>query len=226
MAMMYYRKKSLSNRKNMVRDTYFLPPRKALVCRIAGAAFLMLAALTATIAATWLIGPAPFIYVDNKGVRWKSEPLTLLDEQDRTIVAASVENSRRFAAYVARPRTRMMLAAIRQVKAIPFVCLILGIGLALRRLGGRHSDPLARALPWLRRASIAAILWALSMPVVDSLTATVLAHGLPNDEDAFYFAVTDWTEVNSALMLAIAAYATIWAIETGLRAQRDLDDFV
>lgn len=188
--------------------------------------FLMLAGLTAIGSSMWLIGPAPIIYIDENGFRWKSEPLTLLDEEDRAIVAVSSANERRFTAYVADLHVRLMLAAIKSLSSLPFVCLVLGVGLALRRLGGRKDDPLAYALPWLRRASVAAILWALSMPLVDSLTATVLAHGLPNDDFGFYFAIEDWTDVCGALMLAVAAYSTIWALETGLRAQRDLDDFV
>ena len=186
----------------------------------------MLAGLTVLETSTWLIGAAPIVYVDDHGVRWRSEPQRLLDEEDRAIVAASLDNRRRFAAYVQRRDTRIALAGIKQLTVLPFVCLLIGIGVALRLLGSQRSDPLARALPWLRRASIAAILWAVAMPLSDSLTATRLAHGLPNDDYAFYFAVSDWGEVCNALLLAIAAYATIWAVETGLRAQRDLDDFV
>ncbi len=188
--------------------------------------FLLLAGLTAIGSAMWLNGPAPTIYLDENGFRWRSEPLTLLDEEDRAIVTASFANERRFTAYVEEPHTRLILAAIKSLSSLPFVGLIFGVGLALRRLGSNKDDPLAYALPWLRRASVAAVLWTLSMPLVDSLTATNLAHGLPTDDYAFYFAIEDLTEVCSAVMLAIAAYSTIWAVETGLRAQRDLDDFV
>lgn len=188
--------------------------------------FLMLAGLTAIGSGMWLIGPAPTIYLDENGLRWRSEPLTLLDEEDRAIVAASSVNERRFTAYVEEPHTRLLLAAIRSLSSLPFVGLILGVGLALRGLGSNKDDPLAYAVPWLRRASIAAVLWTLAMPLVDSLTATALAHGLPTDDYTFYFVVEDLTEVSSAMLLAIAAYAAVWAVETGLRAQRDLAEIV
>ena len=172
-----------------------LPVRKARICRIAGAVFLMLAGVTAG-PGRWLIGAAPTIYLDENGVRWRSEPLTLLDEEDDAIVAASFANERRFTAYVEEPHGRLMPAAITSLSAPPFVGLISGGGLAWRRLGSNTADPLAHALPWLRRASVEA------------------------------FAIKDLTAVCSAMMLAIAACSTIWAVGTGLLTQRDLDDFV
>lgn len=208
----------------MMSNGYSLPPRKGRICRIAGAIFITLAALNVVGGASWLAGPAPHVYCDDTGCRWKPEPLTLLDEEDRAIVAASPANQKRFADYVAMPSTRTGLAATGLL-ALPFTLMILGIGVALLRLGGRSGDPLGTALPWLRRASIAAILWAVLRPLHESLIATILAPGLPGDEYYFYF-TADWGKAGNALLLAIAGYATVWALEAGVRAQRDLDEFV
>jgi len=218
--------KFLSNRKNIMSDSYHLPPLKARICRIAGAVFLLIALLRLIFLTTWMIGPAPALYVDGSGFEWKSEPLTLLDEADRATLAASPSQARRFVAYTTRWQTRWMLAAIVQLQRIPFIVLIASVGIALLRFGGSGGDPLAQAVPWLRRASIAAILCALAVPFVDSLTATVLGPGLPDYEGDIYFTVLDFANVYSVLMLAIGAYAAIWAIEAGLKAQRDLADFV
>lgn len=209
----------------MMSDAYSLPARKARICRLAGAFFLILGAMHFVGLGMWLVGPAPHVYCDDTGCRWKSEPLTLLDEEDRAVVAASPGNLRRFLAHVERPDVRVALFGIQQMRAVPFALLILCVGMALRRLGGRAADPLARALPWLRRGSIAAIIWAIFQPLAASLTATVLTSGMPDADYAFYIAA-DWGEVGTALMLALAAFATVWALEAGVQAQRDLAEIV
>ncbi|HET9511144.1 MAG TPA: hypothetical protein VFO80_08330 [Sphingomonas sp.] len=194
------------------------------MCRIAGGGFILFAIVNLLTLGLWLRGPAPHTYCVPVTCWIKTEPLTLLDESDRTILATSPDRALAFDAYVAQPRVRLALAAIRAVKALPFSLMVLGIGVALRRLGGGSGNPLARALPWMRRASIAAIVWALAKVLVDSLTATVLSGGLP--EGFTYYFASEWNEVGTALMLALAAYAMAWAMEAGVTAQRDLDEFV
>lgn len=203
---------------------YYLPDRKARLCRIAGRVFILFAVVNVATLALWLRGPAPHTYCVPMTCWITSEPLTLLDENDRTTLAASPDRARAFAAHVAQPRVRIGIMAIRAIKAVPFSFMVMGIGIALLRLGGRSGDPLARALPWMRRASIAAILWALAKVLVDSLMATVLSAGLP--EGFTYYFAAEWNEVGTALMLALAAYAMAWALEAGIKAQRDLDEFV
>ncbi|WP_156347095.1 hypothetical protein [Sphingomonas sp. Leaf33] len=150
--------------------------------------------------------------------------MTLLDESDRTILADAPDKARAFSTYIGQPEVRVGLAAIRAIKTLPFSFMVTGIGIALLCLGGRSGDPLARALPWMRRASIAAILWGGAKLVVDSLTATVLSAGLP--EGFTYYFATEWNEVGTALMLALAAYTMAWALEAGVKAQRDLAEIV
>lgn len=209
----------------MMSDDYSLPSRKARICRVAGAVFLVLAALNVTALGAWLIAPEPHIYCDDAGCRLRSEPQTLLDEEDRAVVQASSASQNKFARHVARMDVRLALAGVKTLTTLPFALLIFGMGMALRRLGGAAGNPLGAALPWLRRASIAAILWTLSRLVADSLTATLLAPGTHNDGYLFYL-YSDWGEVATALMLAVAAYATVWALEAGLKAQQDLAEIV
>jgi hypothetical protein len=118
---------------------------------------------------------------------------------------------------------RLGVAGVTLLDLGPFALMLMGVGLALRRLSGA-GDPLARALPWLRLASLAAIVWALARPLSDSLREMLLAPGTPSGP---HWQITaDLGEVGIALLLAIAAHAAIWALEAGIRAQRDLEDFV
>lgn len=94
----------------------------------------------------------------------------------------------------------------------------------MRCLGGRGDDALDGALRWLRRASVAAIVWALANPVYESLLETLLSAGTPSGatmQISLYLG-----DVATALLLALAGYTATWALEAGLRTQRDLDDFV
>lgn len=208
----------------MVYDRYSLSPRKALICRVAGTAFLLsaLAAVLLVVLAGAAAGTTFHCGAD--GCHWTAQPMLLLDEDDRTSVAASAAARRTFDAYAARPLVRLGLVGVEAIQTGPFALLLLGVGLALRRLGGRKEGQLARALPWLRLAALAAIGWALARPVADSLMAMLLAPGTPGGRR--WQLSVDVGDIGIALMLGIAAYAAVWAIESGLQAQRDLDDFV
>ncbi len=139
-------------------------------------------------------------------------------------VQASPAAERRFEAYAMRPLVRAGIAGVTALDDGLFAAILLCVGLALRRLGDRRGEPLSRALPWLRRASLAAMIWAIGRPVSDSLMETLLSPGTP--EGGQWAITVDLLDIGAALMLAIAAYATVWAIEAGLKAQRDLERFV
>ncbi|WP_240500094.1 hypothetical protein [Sphingomonas montana] len=170
------------------------------------------------------IWPGARSHCEDGGCVWTMKPALLLEEDDRASVMASGDAERAFDAHVARPIVRLGLVGVDLVESGPFAMLLLGVGLALRRLGGRGEGTFARALPWLRRASIAAILWAIARPVSDSLMAMLLAPGTPSG--ARWQVSVDLVEVGTALMLAIAAYATVWALEAGVRTQQDLAEIV
>ncbi|MBB5712803.1 hypothetical protein [Sphingomonas xinjiangensis] len=130
----------------------------------------------------------------------------------------------RFAAYVARPLVQAGLAASTVFEEGLLVFLFVAVGLTLRRLGKRGEHALVRALPWLKRAASAALLWAVAQPFTDSLRGMLLFPGTPSG--ASWFVGIDLTVAGPALLLAIAAYAAAWALEAGIRAERDLADFV
>ena len=221
---MYYAYKLLSNRKIIMQGRYGLRPRQALLCRYAGTIFLLTALSMVLVVVVAGLTPGASPYCGEGGCFWKSQPTILLSEEVRVQVGASPVAQRTFEAYVARPNVRLALASIDAIYTGPFAVLLFCVGVALRRLGGSGADVLGQALSWLRRASIAAFICALTHPIYESLLETLLSAGTPTGakvQIAIYLG-----DIGTILLLAIAAYATIWAIEAGLRAQRDLDNFV
>ncbi len=208
----------------MMSNDYSLPLRKARICRLAGAVFLLCAICTALGIATIAIWPGPSMQCGAAGCVWTSRPSIMLDDDEMAKVQASPVAERIFDAHVARPIVRLGIAGITAIESVPFAILLLGVGVGLRRLGGRADDPLARALPWLRRASQAALVWAVARPLSESLMESLLSIGTPSG--AHWYINVDLLDIGTAVMLGSAAYATVWALEAGLRAQRDLAEIV
>lgn len=198
--------------------------RKARRCRLAGALFLLIAALgiaTIPLAGLW---PAPRFHCGDQGCTATSAPVELFDDGDAARLSRSPADVRRLDAYVARAPVRLALAGIELIDVGPFVVLMGAVGLALRRLGEPPAQAFARALPWLRRATIAAILWAIAQPVSDALRQMLLYRG--TSWGPHWILPLNVNAIAVPLLLAIAAYATVGALESGLQAQAELDDFV
>lgn len=85
----------------------------------------------------------------------------------------------------------------------------------------RHLDV---ALRDLRRATVAALLAAVTPPLRDSVIAMIAYPGTPEGRTWYFEA--DFADLALALLLAIAAWIVTWAIAEGSRAARALDDFV
>ena len=198
--------------------------RKARRCRLAGVLFLAIAALAAATIPLAGLWPAPRIHCGEQGCSRTSAPAELFDTEDAARLSRSPADLRRLDAYVARGPVRLALAGIELIDVGPFAILMAAVGLALRRLGGPPTDAFARALPWLRRATIAAILWAIAQPLSDALRQMLLYRG--TSWGPHWILPLDVNAIVPPLLLAIAAYATVGALESGLQAQRDLDEFV
>lgn len=208
----------------MVQDRYWLPPRKAFLCRMPGNLFLFSAAAMLVVIAFAGLTPGAYPYCGEGGCSWNTLPARLLDSQVREAVEATPAAMRAFETHASRPTVRLALAAADAIDSLPFGVLLLSVGLALRRLGAQGADALAQALPWLRRASLAAIAWTALDPVHEGAVEAILSAGTPKGASislSFYLG-----DIASGLLLAMAAYAAIWAMEAGLRSQRDLDGFV
>ena len=189
-----------------------------------GAVFMLASMVMAIVIVVAGASPGASPICGVEGCEWRSRPVDLLDQDVGAEVIATPERLKTFEAFVRRPDVRFELAAIEAFNIGPFALLLLGVGLALRRLGGNAADALGRALRWLRLASLAAIAWALTSPAYESLLATVLSGGTPTGPKLELWIYLD--KIGGGLLLALAAYAAVWAIEAGLAARRDLDNFV
>ena len=82
-SLVYEAKKFLSNRKNMMKDGYWLPPRKAWLCRLAGLVFLIGAAvMLPVIAFAGLTPGASPGCGGGYGCVWEARPVTLIDSDE------------------------------------------------------------------------------------------------------------------------------------------------
>ncbi|WP_162875604.1 hypothetical protein [Sphingomonas crusticola] len=173
-----------------------------------------------------VLGAMPGLEVkcSNAGCDGTARPEVLLPQEERAAVLAAPGAMARFSAYVRRPMVQTGLAAIDVAQAAPFILLMLSVAAAMWRLGNRGTDELARALPWLRRASFAALAAAIVPPLANSLRAMLLLPATPSGP-SWYFAI-DLGPFVMGLLLAFAAFIVGWALAAGSRASRDVAEFV
>ena len=136
---------------------YFLPPRKAFLCRLAGVVFLLSAAVMPIVIAVAGLTPGAWpICGGGYGCAWNANATTLLPEESRAEIEGSPVALTRYEAYVARTDVRIGLAAIEAIDLLPFMALLGTVGIALRRLGGAAPIRLkgrcrgSAAPPWRR----------------------------------------------------------------------------
>jgi hypothetical protein len=216
----------LQNRKILMQDSYSLSPRQARVCRIAAALFLLAGLLRIMAALVPLATASPGLEVHCAGGSCQAagRPELLLPEPLRAQVSTSPAAAVRLAAYAGQQAVRAGLVGADLAEAIPFALLMLCVAGALGRLGARGADALARALPWLRRASFAALGTAFAPPLADSARAMLLLPATPAGP-SWYFAL-DLGSFLLGLLLALAAFAVSWALAAGSRAEQDMAEFV
>ncbi len=200
----------------------FLPERKERTCRRAGALFL--------IAATyWAIGMVLSFATPGMRVtcelpapcQAKLDPVVLLSENEQAFVARDPAARARVDAWAMRTDVRLGLGGIAVLEDGPIVVLMFAVGMALRRLGTKGEQALAQAVPWLKHAARAGIVWAILRVFTHGLRSLLLAPGTGNPQ--FPIALN---EVPLPLLLGIAAYVIAWALEGGIKAKRDLATFV
>jgi len=208
-------------------DSYSLSFRQARICRIAAALFAAAALVRAVSVATSIslaATPALEVKCGQAGCHAIERPELLLPEKERAAIVARPAAMMRLAAYAHRPAVRAGIAAINVAQAAPFVLLMLCVAAATWRLGARGVDDLTRALPWLRRASLAALAAAIVPPLADSLRTMLVLPGTPGGA-SWYFAI-DLGPFMMELLLAFAAFIVSWALAAGNRARRDMAEFV
>ena len=208
-------------------NDYWLSAWQARVCRILPIFFLLIAALQASSIGLAVVAPeltAMEIHCDKLRCGISGNPLLLLPSGTREVVKASASAMAGYAAHLDLPATRLMLMATEALSNMPVVGLLMFVAAALQTLGHRGSTDLARAIPWLRRASIAALIAVPLVPIGESLRTTVLLTAI---EPERHFALcVDVNRFILNLFLAFAAFAVTWALAAGSRAGRDIAEIV
>jgi hypothetical protein len=203
-----------------VSGAYSLSPRRARIVRLAAGLFLLMGLVGTVAMFGAMIQPGMAFHCDAQGCSSEAQIIELAPEDARAALSASPAAEEGFERHVAWPLVRAGLAAVELIRGLPFVALMLGVGLALRELSTRRANALARALPWLRRASLAAILMALAGPVAASAQAMILYPGTP--AGPMWSIEADVRSFALELLLALAAFAVAWALDAGSRAERDM----
>lgn len=153
-----------------------------------------------------------------------TDATNMLPDETRLILNRDPVARGKFLAWMAKPGVHAGLAALIFLEFVPMMILLFSIGMALRRLGERKRHALTLALPWLRRASRADIALAVARLVVPVPTAILLHQGV--DQDDIVLPGIELSNTLVLLLLTIAIHAVIWALEAGIRAERELADFV
>jgi len=148
----------------------------------------------------------------------------LLEADTRAAIQSSPQAEAMLNAFAGRPAVRAAIGAMTAIETAPFALMVMSVGLALRRLAAGGREALPRALRWLRLASVAALVWGPAGLISQGAINSLLSLGMAGD--AYWVIPVDLVDLWMALSLGTAAYAAVWALEAGLKAQRDLDDFV
>lgn len=203
---------------------YGLTASQARFANVVGAALLATAVLALASNLVLLWHAAPGFRCDASGCVGAVKALAAAPDDARAALAASPVALAGFTRYLGSWPVRLGLFAILVLQSLPFALLTGSVGFALRRLGGRAPESLRQALPWLRRAALAALALAIVTPVAQSLRAMLLFPGTPAGP-MWWFEV-DFVQTGQHLLLALTANVIVWAIAAGSEAERDASGFV
>jgi hypothetical protein len=136
--------------------------------------------------------------------------------------ASRGEIDQRMLQQMERPKVAVMLHSARFIQFAPFFALFASLALAFRSLA---SSGFSRyAIRWMRRAAVASILLVLLEPVADSLRLTAFSAAVHGREHLMVR--IEPMELLSSLLIAGAAWASLWALQEALALRKDLEKFV
>jgi hypothetical protein len=209
-----------------MRIGYSLSINQRRVCRLAAGLFLLVA-LTQIIAVaiSWSVPGAQYnMRCSGGGCVTTSTPEVALPDDLRVQMQASSESVQQFERHVRQPHIWAGLGLVNLVQGAPMMALLILVAVAMRRLGQDRSDAMAAALPWIKRASIAALALALVPTLAEAARVMILIPGTPHGP-GIYFGL-DGGALLINLLIALAAFIVAWALEAGTRAARDMGEFV
>lgn len=209
-----------------MQDSYDLPSRKALACRWASAFFALIAiiAFATPIAMIAITGDPMAKWVCNttRDCGFVDGSQAFLDAEEWQAMSRSPAAANRFADYVARWPIKIGGAVLSILSTFPFALLMFAVAMALRAFGTARG--IASGIRWMRLAAWAAIGAALASPLIGLLWSVLLLPGTPHGP-GFRIEI-DSGPLMLHLLLAFASFAVVWALDAGLRAQRDLAEIV
>lgn len=193
-------------------------------CRLLAALFIIIACARLLTSLAPLFDPllsTAYLECDPCGVH--TDPVLLLEpESERRDAWRTVGAEQRILELIEQPRVRLMLLAAQLVRAVPFFMLFLSLAWALRSLasGGFNLG----AIRWLRRATLAAVLWTVLLPVSQSIRWTAFSP-VTSGSDAIVVAV-NVAELIWPALLAAAVWICVRALEEALIMRKDLEDYI
>ena len=209
-----------------MHNSYDLPPRKALACRWASAFFALIAiiAFATPIAIITMTGDPMAKWVCNTAgdCGFVDGSRAFLDAEELQAMLASPAAAERFADYVKQWPIEIGVAVLSVLSTLPFALLMFAVAMELRAFGTARG--IASGIRWMRLAAWAAIVAALAPPLIGLLRSILLLPGTPHGPG--YRIEFDGGPLMLHLLLAFATFAIVWALDAGLRAQRDLAEIV
>ena len=206
--------------------SYSLTPGQARICRVAAGLFLAMAILQAAALLFAMASP-------NAALRWHcgtagctaaAFPDLGLTPEQLAEAGAAPEDSAGLVERLHRPGIRLAQACLAFAGGLPLAALLFCVAAALWRLSARGGDDLSRALPWLLRASVCTLVYALVPPLVAMARVSLLLSAI--GPQFVFMAELDVKAFLMNLLLASIAFTVTWAIAAGNRAQRDLAEIV
>jgi hypothetical protein len=149
----------------------------------------------------------------------RSLPRLLPHKDGRPQVAAGAPD---IETVIAQPLQRVLIAAGSLGSAVPAALMFLALGLGLRALGRRRD--LAGAIPWLRRAALAAMASVVMEPIAATLRATALSPVSLGRQQVFI--MVDVPDLLWGVMITGTLWVVILAFEQALKSERELAEIV
>ncbi|VXC88668.1 hypothetical protein [Sphingomonas sp. AX6] len=205
---------------------YSLSVNQRRICRLSAALFLLVALTQiVAVAISWTVPGAQYnMRCSDAGCVTTNTPEVGLPDDLRAQMQASPERVQQFERHVRKPHIWAGLGLVNLVQVAPMMALLILVSTAIRRLGRDQSDAMAAALPWIKRASIAALALAIVPPFAAAARVMILMPGTPHGP-GIYFSL-DGGPLLINLLIAFAAFVVAWALEAGSRAARDVGGFV
>ncbi len=209
-----------------MKYSYSLTLRQARICRLAAGLFLAVGIIQAAALLFAMATP-------NTSLRWHcggagcsaaALPDLMLTAEQLAAAGAAPWDAAEWIDRLDRPQIRLAQATLTLAEQLPLVALLFCVAAALWRLSARGGDDLSRAIPWLLRASVCTLLYALVPPLAAIARTSLLLSAI--GPEFVFLAELDLKAILTNLLLASVAFTVTWAVASGNRAQRDIAEII